>query len=80
MSAGHILGVQVAHLTAHIAREQILVAADFNRLLAHHLAQLVVLTCRRHKQAHCVGIAALEHCRKFVTHSLAHLARNHRGT
>ena len=78
MAACHVLGVQVAQLAAHIARKQVLVAANAHRLLAHHLAQLVVLACRRNKQAHRIGIAALKRLGKFFAHGLTHLACGHR--
>lgn len=79
MAASHILGVQVAQLTAHITREQILVAANAHRLLAHHLAQFVVLARRRHIQTHRIGVASLERLGKLFAHGLAHLTRHHRG-
>ena len=78
MAASHILGVQVDQLAAHITREQILVVTDVHRLLAHHLAQFVVLTCRRHRQACHVGIATPERLGKLFAHGLAHLTWGHR--
>ena len=78
MAAGHVFGVQVAQLTAHITRKQVLVAANAHRLLAHHLAQFVVLACRRHKQTHRIGIATPERLGKPFAHGLAHLTRRHR--
>ena len=80
MTAGHVLGVQVAQFTAHITRKQVLVPANAHRLLAHHLAQLVVLARRRHKQTHRIGVASLERLGKLFAHGLAHLACHHRGT
>ena len=79
MAASHILGVQVAQLTAHITREQILVVTDVHRLLAHHLTQFVVLARRRHIQIHRIGVASLERLGKLFAHGLAHLTRHHRG-
>ena len=78
MAASHILGVQVDQLAAHITREQILVAANAHRLLAHHLAQFVVLARRRHKQTHRIGIATPERLGKLFAHGLAHLTWSHR--
>ena len=78
MAAGHVLGVQVAQLTAHITRKQVLVAANAHRLLAHHLAQFVVLARRRHKQTHRIGIATPERLGELFAHGLAHLTRRHR--
>ena len=80
MAPSHVFGVQVAQLTAHITRKHVLVATNAHRILAHHLAQFVVLARRRHKQAHIIGIAALERLRKLFAHGLAHLACHHRGT
>ena len=51
---------------------------DVHRLLAHHLAQFVVLTCRRHRQACHVGAAALERLGELFAHGLAHLTWSHR--
>ena len=78
MAASHILGVQVDQLAAHITREQILVAANAHRLLAHHLAQFVVLARRRHKQTHRIGIATPERLGKLFAHGLAHFTWSHR--
>ena len=78
MAASHILGVQVDQLAAHITREQILVAANAHRLLAHHLAQFVVLARRRHKQTHRIGIATPECLGKLFAHGLAHFTWSHR--
>ena len=80
MAAGHILGVQVDQLTAHITRKQVLVAANAHRLLAHHLTQLVVLARRRHKQTYRIGLATPERLGKLFAHGLAHLTRRHRRT
>ena len=65
MAAGHVFCVQVAQITAHITRKQVLVEANAHRLLAHHLAQFVVLARRRHKQAHRIGIATPERLGSF---------------
>ena len=78
MAASHILGVHVDQLAAHITREQILVVTDVHRLLAHHLAQFVVLARRRHKQTHRIGIATPERLGKLFAHGLAHLTWGHR--
>ena len=78
MATSHILGVHVDQLAAHITREQILVVTDVHRLLAHHLAQFVVLARRRHKQTHRIGIATPERLGKLFAHGLAHLTWNHR--
>ena len=80
MAAGHVFGVQFAQLTAHITRKQVLVPANAHRLLAHHLAQLVILARRRHKQTHRIGVASLERLGKLFAHGLAHLTRHYRGT
>ena len=79
MAPSHVFGVQVAQLAAHITRKHVLVATNAHRILAHHLAQFVVLARRRHKQAHIIGIAALERLGKLFAHGLAHLACHHRG-
>ena len=50
-----------------------------HRLLAHHLAQSVVLARRRHKQTHRIGVASLKRLGKLFAHGLAHLTRHHRG-
>ena len=78
MAASHILGVQLDQLAAHITREQILVAANAHRLLAHHLTQFVVLARRRHKQTHRIGIATPERLGKLFAHDLAYLTWGHR--
>ena len=78
MAAGHVFGVQVAQITAHITRKQVLVEANAHWLLAHHLAQFVVLARRRHKQAHRIGIATPERPGKLFAHGLAHLTWSHR--
>ena len=78
MAASHILGVHVDQLAAQITREQVLVATNAHRLLAHHLTQFVVLTCRRHRQACRVGVATLERLGELFAHGLAHLTWSHR--